>query len=142
MKTLDRRILIGTFMVIVGVFLPWHSIRFQMYRVPGALGNQIEQMTFGTVPGYLTVPGLATLVVALVAVLLVLVPRRPENEPRVMVAVGFCVALMTALFVVAGLVPLFTTAGPVPHIGLLVPIIGCGLAVHGVRPGRRDSTPG
>lgn len=142
MGAFEKRILIGTFMVIVGVFLPWHSIRFQSYHVPGALGNLIDQMTFGAVPGYLTVPGLATLIVALVAAILVLVPRRSENESRFMTAVGFCVALMTALFVVGGFIPLFTTAGPAPHIGLLVSIIGCGLAVHGVRSGRGESTPG
>lgn len=132
MEVHDKRILTGAFLVIVGVFLPWHSFQYH-YHVPGALGSLIEQMSFGSVPGYLTVPGLATLVSALVAAVLVMIPRRPENAGRTMTAVGFFVALMTALFVVGGLVPLFTRVSPNPHIGLLAVLLGCGLAVHGVR---------
>ncbi len=121
MTDTDTRVLVGAFLVVIGVFLPWHSFQYS-YHVPGVIG----EITLPNVAGYRTIPGIATLLSGLTMAVLAVVPHRPQNSHRVSAAVIFLAALATALLVIGGIVPLLTSPRLLsPHVGIPVVLAGC-----------------
>lgn len=134
MTDTETRVLVGAFLIVIGVFLPWHGFQYG-YHVPGVIG----EITLPTVPGYRTVPGIATLLSALILAVLVLVPHRPENRCRVLAAATFTAAVSTALLLIGGIIPLFASPRLLsPHVGIAVVLVGCILALLSLRRARGE----
>ncbi len=134
MGSQENRILLGAFFCVAGAFLPWHIYPW-VEQLTGVIGEDLlPPLGPGGVPGYLTVPGLAGLLSALVVVILILTGEGAQGSRR-RAGLSFFVALTVFLFFLGGLVPLFTAIGAQPGLGLLAMSAGSVLMLLGVRSG-------
>ncbi len=126
--------LLGAFLVILGVFLPWYTIE-AVYQIPWA-GVQIE----GTVYGYSLVFGQIYLLITALFTFLTLIPVKEKNKPRIFCGRTFLGALTIILFITNILAPIFKVAGtgPNPHIGILPILLGSTFIGYGLFKGYKD----
>ena len=109
--------LIGIFLVIIGIFMPWHGAR--EYFMDGS------SLVVPTISGYVLVTGWVMFALSIVMTVFNLIPKSELSYERIIVAQKFILALIVALLIISGISPVFTTRLVTPHIGLPFMIIGC-----------------
>ncbi len=123
----ERRMMIGAFLVILGMFLPLFRVTHTA-QWPWA-GVEIE----GTIYGFSMAFGQIYLLIAAIFTGLNLLPVKEKNEEIKFCALTFLGSLIILLFVINILIPIFT--GPSPHIGILFVFSGCVAIGSGLRIG-------
>lgn len=113
----EKNMLIGIFLVIIGIFMPWHGAR--EYFMDGS------SLVVPTSSGYVLVTGWVMFALSIVMTVFNLIPKSELSYERVIVAQKFILALIVALLIISGISPVFTTRLVTPHIGLPFMIIGC-----------------
>lgn len=130
MKLADKLILMGSFLFIAGVFLPWYSIRHS----PQPLPWQTEPFT-DTVYGFNLYVGLAVLVLGALLATLVLTHKRKDLRSRYIMAQVFIVGLLVFLFIFTILPPIMVSPHSAyfsPHAGIVFLLLGCIFTVSGL----------
>ncbi|HAE41614.1 MAG TPA: hypothetical protein DCG34_01680 [Clostridiales bacterium] len=113
----EKNMLIGIFLVIIGIFMPWHGAR--EYFMDGS------SLVVPTISGYVLVTGWVMFALSIVMTVFNLIPKSELSYERIIVAQKFILALIVALLIISGISPVFTTRLVTPHIGLPFMIIGC-----------------
>ncbi|MBV1756556.1 MAG: hypothetical protein KMY55_01810 [Dethiosulfatibacter sp.] len=113
----EKNMLIGIFLIVVGIFMPWHGVREYFM---GGSSRIVPAIT-----GYNLIPGWVMFILSIIMTVLILIPKSGIGNERVMVAQKFMLALVAALLIIRGVFPVFTSGQVTPHIGLPFMIIGC-----------------
>lgn len=129
MKTSEKLILLGALLVIVGVFLPWHTL---IEYVNSGVGGGMSTRAVGSVIGTGMVSGWAVLVAGLLLALLVLIPFGSLHAERVRFAQYFLATFIAAIVALQGLIPAFVADKTRPDYGLLFLVAGVVLQYVGI----------
>jgi hypothetical protein len=113
----EKNMLIGIFLVIMGIFMPWHGLR--EYFMGGA------SRVVPTISGYVLVTGWVMFALLAIMTLFVFIPKSERIMERIIIAQKFMLALISGLLIISGISPVFTSRLVTPHIGLPFMIVGC-----------------
>ncbi len=125
----ERWSLLGSFLIILGIFLPWYYIS-AAYEIPWA-GVQLE----GLVYGYSLTFGKLFLLITALFTSLTLVPQKEANKSEIFCGQLFTGSLIVILFITNVLSPIFRVPGPSPNIGILIVLAGCVFLAYGLKKG-------
>ena len=113
----EKNMLVGIFLVMIGIFMPWHGLR--EYFVGGS------SRIVPAISGYLVITGWVMFVFLIIMTVLTIIPKSGLNFDRVIIAQKFMLALVSALLIIRGISPVFESRMVTPHIGLPFMIVGC-----------------
>ncbi len=133
MEKNKKKLLIGIYFIVIGVFMPWYAVSTAYtFNMPGLM----EDVNTSIIPGYSTVSGIAILVIAAIMLTLVFIPVKEKDLlSRIFTAQVFLAALIGALFLIGGVIPAFLYFVDAPHIGLLSLLIGCIIVLLALKQG-------
>ena len=106
MKKMDKLMLVGCFLLISGLFLPWYSVQFSPHPLPW----RTVEFT-GTVYGFNLYIGLALVILATINILLTLVPEKHPRDDRIKMGKLFVSALIMFILIFNVLPPVLVS----PH---------------------------
>ncbi len=114
----ETRVLIGCFLGIIGIFLPWYSVQ-PYFPGPDSMVQDHQQILFG----YQFIAGWVLLAALALTAGLILGPGIACGSRRRAAAL-FTSAIALGITLSGGFLPLFLYAGTNPHLGLLSLLIG------------------
>lgn len=136
MKKYENISLVGLYLIISAVFMPWHMFS-EYYPVPGAIG-EVQDKISGFALGYHSIMGYIILIASVLTCVLVFIPKENEAGKRVLAAQCFMIAFICMIFVIGGIAPVFIFDSVIPHIGVGITTLGCLISFVGIRKGIKN----
>ncbi len=123
----DKWLLVGSFLLIFGTFLPWYDFRWEA-EIPWT-GIEFS----GIVYGYSLLLGQIFIVLAAILAVLVLIPHREEFKSKMFQGQMFVGSLIVLIYLINILFhPIFLVPAVLPHAGIWVLLIGCISIIYGL----------
>lgn len=126
----EKWTLLGLFLIMLAVFLPWYVVRFEGAELPW------NETVSGNVYGHMLFFGHLFLLLAAINFVTVLYTKRKEETSETFIAKSFLIGLITFVFVFNVLGVFFTSVGSFyfsPHIGILFLLFGILMVIVGLK---------